>query len=348
MTRFRAGGPHGGGRRARPRLRGWWGLGLALLAAGCAPGLHALREAPLPARARVGGVPVIVQARDQCGPASLAMVLAWAGLPASPEALGPRVFTPGRRGTLAMDLAREVRSRGLLAYRVGPDPADLLAEVAAGHPVLVLENRGLSWWPVYHYSVLVGYDRDRGEAVLHAGGEHPEAVRLPTLLRTWRRAGSFGLVVLPPGELPASRDPGGILRALADLEGAGAYAAAAAGYEAFLARWPGEWRAALGWGACLHALGDGAGAEQALRRARALAPGRPEPLNNLALVLAEAGRPEEAERLALEAVAAARRLGMDPAPYRDTLTRIRAGAGEGLRGPGPGGTRSGGRPPGKP
>ncbi len=348
MSRLPAGGPHGGGRRARPRLRGWWGLGLTLLAAGCAPGLRALREAPLPARARVEGVPVIVQARDHCGPASLAMVLAWAGSPAGPEALAPRVFTPGRGGTFAMDLAREVRSRGLLAYRVRPDPADLLAEVAAGHPVLVLENRGLSWWPVYHYSVLVGYDRDRGEAVLHAGGGHPEGIRLATLLRTWRRAGSFGLVVLPPGELPAARDPWGILRALADLEAAGGYAGAAAGYEAFLARWPEEWRAALGWASCLHALGDRSRAEEALRRAHALAPGRPEPLNNLALVLAEAGRPEEAEQRAREAVAAARRLGMDPAPYRDTLTRILGGAGEGLRGPGPGGTRSGGRPPGRP
>ncbi len=345
MTPVPAGGPHGGGRRPRPRLRGWW-LGLALLAAGCAPGLQALREAPLPARARVDGVPVIVQTRDHCGPASLAMVLAWAGFPADPRDLGPRVFTPGRKGTFSMDLAREARFRGLLAYRVRQDPADLLAEVAAGHPVLVLENRGLSWWPVYHYSVLVGYDRDLGEAVLHAGAGHPEGIRLATLLRTWRRAGSFGLVVLPPGELPAARDPRGILRARADLEEAGAHAGAAAGYGAFLARWPGEWRAALGLGACLQALGDGAGAVEALLRAHALAPARPEPLNNLALVLAGAGRREEALERAREAVAAARRLGMDPAPYRDTLARILAG--DGVRAPGPGGTPSGGRPPGRP
>ncbi|WP_025323364.1 PA2778 family cysteine peptidase [Deferrisoma camini] len=290
-------------------------LALALVAAGCAPRL-ALRRAGLPEAARVEGVPVIRQTRNHCGPAALAMVLAWAGRPADPADLGPLVYTPARKGTFPSDLAREARGRGLLAWRVPPQPESLFAEVAAGHPVLVLENRGLSWAPVYHYSVLVGYGP--GGVILHAGGELPEEVATGTFVRTWLRAGGFGLVVLPPGELPATAGPEDVLDALADLEEAGRTAEAARGYRAFLARWPEDWRGAFGWGNALWAAGDLAGAEAALRRAHATAPERPEPLNNLALVLARLGRRDEARAVARMAVEAAERLGLDPGPYRET------------------------------
>src|SRR2546422_3737218 len=34
--------------------------------------------------------------------------------------------------------------------------SDLLAEVAAGHPVLVFQNLGLHWIPRWHFAVAVG------------------------------------------------------------------------------------------------------------------------------------------------------------------------------------------------
>jgi hypothetical protein len=295
---------------------------VALAAGGCGAGLRELREAELPPRAKVPGVPVLVQTEDHCGPTSLAALLAWAGRPETPEALAPLVYLPGRSGTLPIDLPRELRDRGLLAYRVRPRLDRLLAEVGAGHPVLVLENRGLSWLPRWHYSVLTGYDLGRGLAILHAGGPEPEGVSLGTFRRTWERGGAFGLLGLPPGRLPAGEDPEGILSALADLEEAGRPREAAAGYEAFLRRWPGDWRGAFGWGNALYGAGDAAGAEDAFRRAHATAPDRPEPLNNLALVLAAAGRKAEARVLAALALDAARTLGLDPAPYADTFREL--------------------------
>lgn len=265
---------------------------------------------------------MLVQIEDHCGPTSLAALLMWAGRPETPEALAPLVYLPGRSGTLPIDLPRELRARGLLSYRVRPGLDRLLAEVGAGHPVLVLENRGLRWLPRWHYSVLTGYDLGDGIAVLHAGGPEPEGVSLGTFRRTWERGGSFGLLGLPPGRLPAGGDPEGILSALADLEEAGRPGEAAAGYEALLRRWPGEWRGAFGWGNALYASGDAAGAEEAFRRAHATAPGRPEPLNNLALVLAASNRPAEAQALAEMAVDAARALGLDNALYEDTLREL--------------------------
>ena len=34
----------------------------------------------------------------------------------------------------------------------------VLPEIAAGNPVLVLQNAGWSWLPVWHYAVVIGYD----------------------------------------------------------------------------------------------------------------------------------------------------------------------------------------------
>jgi len=266
----------------------------------------------------VEGVPVLVQTEDHCGPTSLSALLTWAGRPESPTALAALVYLPGRSGTLPIDLAREVRTRGLLAYRVLPRFESLLAELAAGHPALVLENRGLAWVPFWHYSVLTGYDLGAGLAVLHSGGPAPEGVDVDRFVRTWRRGGSFALLALPPGELPTTDDREGILTALADLEEVGQFSAAADGYKAFLRRWSADWRGAFGWGNALYALGDAPGAEQAIRRAHVTAPERPEPLNNLALLALAAGRKEEAVALAVMAVERAAALGLDSGPYENT------------------------------
>jgi len=303
-------------------------VGAAVLAGaafGCAPALVGLREAGLPPRARVEGVPAFAQAEGHCGPAALAALLTWAGRPETPEALAPLVFLPARQGTLPIDLPREIRARGLLAYTVRPEMAALLAEAAGGHPALVLENQGLAAIPAWHYSVLAGYDLEGGTALLYSGAARPEEVRLATFAQTWGRGGRFALLALPPGELPAGDDPDGVLSALADLEEAHQFEPAARGYESFLRRWPGDWRGAFGWGNALYALGDRARAEQALRRAHATDPDRPEPLNNLAFLVFEQGRHDEAEALARMAIENAVAAGLPADPYEQTLSEVTRG-----------------------
>jgi tetratricopeptide (TPR) repeat protein len=222
-----------------------------------------------------------------------------------------------------MDLFREVRARGLLAYRPAREVSALLREVAAGHPVLVLENRGLAVAPLWHYSVLSGYDLEEGTVTLLAGASSAERARLATFRRTWERGGGVGLVALPRGALPAAEDREGILRALAELEEVGEAEAAAEGYKTVLKRWPGSWRAAFGLGNALHSAGDDAGAEEAFRAAREASPGRPEPLNNLALLALARGQREEAESLALAAVERAKALGLPVGLYEETLGEVR-------------------------
>ncbi len=160
-------------------------------------------DPPLPARASVEGVPFFPQQEDQCGPAALAMALAWSGLETGPDALRPWVYTESLRGSLQPALTAAARRAGRIALAVTGEEA-LRREIAAGHPVIVLQNLGLDWAPLWHYAVVIGYDRDRDEVRVHSGTEADRRVAGELFRRTWRRAGEWGLVVLPPERLPAT------------------------------------------------------------------------------------------------------------------------------------------------
>ena len=101
---------------------------------------------PLPVRAEIEGVPFFPQKGYYCGPAALAMALAWTGLPVTMEDMVPQVYTPGREGTLAADMVSAARRNGRFAVR--PESLeDVLGEVSACHPVLVFQNLSLDIFP---------------------------------------------------------------------------------------------------------------------------------------------------------------------------------------------------------
>ncbi|MGH6918143.1 MAG: PA2778 family cysteine peptidase, partial [Geminicoccaceae bacterium] len=208
---------------------------LGLLAACATPQIPQLGQVGLPARAEVASVPFHPQTENACGPAALAMVLGWSGVAARPEDVAGQVLTPGREGSLGHDLVAAARRANRLAVPVhGLEP--LLAELAAGHPVLVLQNLGLDWYPQWHYAVAIGYDLEAGTLTLRSGQEAGQVMPLATFARTWQRAEQWALVVLPPDRLPATADATVVVQAAAGLEQAGRYEAAAAAYAAALGR----------------------------------------------------------------------------------------------------------------
>ena len=92
-------------------------------------------------------VPFCAQTGYQCGSAALAMVLQYSGVPATARELQAAVYTPGRKGSLQSGIVTAARRHGRLAYPIqGLDC--LLREVAAGNPVIVLQNLGLQWIPI--------------------------------------------------------------------------------------------------------------------------------------------------------------------------------------------------------
>jgi hypothetical protein len=287
----------------RQLLIGLLFLTLSLVLSGC--GLLStgdlLQSPGGPARAIIDKVPFFAQEELQCGPAALAMTLNWSGIEVLPSDLAPEVFTPDLKGSLQSSLIGATRRHGRVAYPF-TDREALLAEVSAGHPVIVLVNLGLSWYPKWHYAVVIGFDQEREEIILHSGVTANEHLSFRVFLNIWQRGDYWGLLVLPPDRLPARVEEGNWLEAVAGLESAGQWQSAADGYSAALKRWPNSFTSWMGLGNSRYTLPDLAGSAEAFRRAALLQPENGMPFNNLAQVLSSQGRRKEALDAAQRAV----------------------------------------------
>jgi len=298
-------------------------LPLLLFVAGCAATLQSGRLPPAAFAdpVELEAIAFFPQDAYQCGPAALATALDWAGIETTPAALVPEVYLPARRGSLQLELVAGARRRGAVPYVLRPRLEALLAEVAAGHPVVVLQNLAFSWYPKWHYAVVVGFDRARDELILRSGREPRHVVPFAVFERTWRRGGYWALVVMPPDRLPRTAEEIPYLQAVVELERLRRWHEAGAAYRAALTRWPESLAARLGLGNARYALGDLAGAERAYRAATEAHPDSGIAFNNLAQTLAAQGRFEEAEHAIARALALG---GRHEATFEATFGEIRA------------------------
>lgn len=300
-----------------------WIVLTALILSGCAVwqrGDWPQDLAGTPPQREIASVPFFPQDEYQCGPAALAMVLAWSGLDVKPAELTEKVYTASLQGSLQPAMIAGARRSGRLAYVISGTEA-LIREIAAGHPVIVLQNLGLSWIPVWHYAVAVGYDTPRDEVMLHSGLDARQRLSMPVFQNTWARAGDWGLLVLPPGELPATATEGRFVEAVLGLEKAKQPAAAVQGYRAALNHWPQNLPAVMGLGNSYYALGDLKNSEAAFRQATESHPHEGAAFNNLAHVLLAQGRRQDALDAARQAVALG---GPHQSVFRKTLEEIQA------------------------
>ena len=296
-----------------------------LLLGGCASQLQAtgLLRAPPDGLARaveLKQVPFFPQERYQCGPAALATVLNWSGITVTPEQLRDEVYLPQRHGSLQVELTAAARHHQRVPYVLAPDLQAVVDEVRAGHPVLVLLNLGLSWYPVWHYAVVVGFDLQGDAVVMRSGTQRREEISLELFERTWRRGRRWAMVVMSPERLPATAQQLPYLRTVLAIEQLGDWRMALQAYGAAWRRWPGSSGAGMGVGDTAYAGGDYAAAEAAFRRVLERHPGFAPALNNLAQTLAKMGDLAAGERYAREAVAVG---GADVTIYTETLREIR-------------------------
>ncbi len=274
------------------------GAALALGLAGCAasPPLASGLPSGLPRSLELRETPFFAQEDYQCGPAALATVLQASGVAVEPSALAPQVYLPKRHGSLQAELIAATRRRGRLPYLLPGTGDALLAELAAGRPVLVLQNLRFQALPAWHYAVLIGYDTGRNVAVLRSGRRERLEMRWQSFARTWHFGGRWAMTTLAPGVIPLNAEPARYLESAAGLEAAGQRSGAAIAYEAAIARWPDEPFAWLGRGNVAYAEGKLAAAADAYARAVTLRPDDASARNNLAQVLADSGCLSEARR----------------------------------------------------
>ncbi len=266
--------------------------------------LRADRPAGLPPRVELTQVPFHQQDDFLCGPASLAMAFNAAGVAAANvESVTPMVYLPGRQGSLQAEMLGATRRVGLVAYPLAPRLEDLLRELAAGTPVVVLLNLSLRLMPVWHYAVIVGYDLDKRAVIVRSGKKARDEWSFAFLEFFWRDSDYWSMLALAPGRLPASAQETDFAGAAAALEQAGRRLEARESYRALLARWPGNLIGLIGLGNVEYHLKDMAAAERALRGASEAHPQSAIAFNNLAHVLGVLGRLPEAESAARTAVA---------------------------------------------
>lgn len=287
--------------------RAWPGL-VALALAGCAIQGPVLTDLPASAAVpavELDGTPFFPQSRYQCGPAALATVLTAAGADVTAGDLVAEVYLPGRRGSLQPELVAATRQRGLVPYEL-PQSADaLLATVAGGRPVLVLQKLGAGPWPGWHYAVVIGYDARRDRVLLRSGTEQRLDLPARRFLATWNRAERWAMAALPAGELPPKADFARYMTAAAGLEAVGQAAAARPAYEAAARQWPEESLPRLALANLAYARGELEAAERGYREAAERDPGdaaarnnRAEVLRQLGCVAAAAGEIQAARELA--------------------------------------------------
>jgi hypothetical protein len=287
-------------------------VGLLLLAlSGCAsrlwPQTAALREVlpqGLPERVELTKVPFFPQDEYQCGPAALATLLVSAGVKVAPEDLVSQVYLPERKGSLQVEMLAAARRYGLVSYELAPRYEDVMREIAAGTPVILLQN--LSLGDGWHYAVAIGYDYETGELILRSGEDERKVLPFTVNEMVWKRSGYWAMVAVPPERIPATASEARWLSSIAALErvGTGGKTAARIAYGSFLKRWPENIAAAIGLANAHYALGELGAAEAVLRDAARRAPDSVVVLNNLAQTLSDLGRDDEALPLIERAAAA--------------------------------------------
>lgn len=313
-------------------------LGLSVLLGACSP----IQTRQLKSDAGIATLPqthtlktpFVKQRHRHCGPATLSMVMQFYGRHALQDNIADAIFDKTKLGTFQTDMVAYLRSQSFLPYELAPKLTDVIHAVADGYPVIVMQNLGfngvggvLSKW---HYALVVGYDLNQKEMVLHSGPF--EYYRLPfkTFERTWARSGHWALVAWPLGEKSVHQtpleqqtkwfEPDKYLNALIDVDELGELPHPVQTYSDFVASHPNFPRAWFRLGNHHYPHNKPASLDSFTHAVRHASKVDPTYWNNLALVAHEQGCLD----LAFMAIECALNIQPDFAPALDTQKIIRS------------------------
>ena len=210
--------------------RVWWAGVLVLLMAGCASVERPdLRQ--LPERVELNGVPFFRGNANQGGPQVLASMFSEQRIRTTPGLLTKPLKLPGAEDALQSNMEKLASEYGLVVYPLDKSLSALLAQVAAGYPVMLRFTDG-TVWSTPRYAMLVGYNRTKQTVLLRAGMERRRLMDFDKFESAWKDAGGWAVLVVSPGQLPAHVDRARWLKAANDLSRAGQEQASAKAIQA--------------------------------------------------------------------------------------------------------------------
>lgn len=272
-------------------------VGTAVVMGGCVPSL------PPPDRPGITlDVPYITPRNDLCAATALAEIARYWERhgPFSPrldtDDLSRLTRIPAKHGTLQDELTAQGRHSGFVVYPLSPSLDALISEVEAGHPVIILMNRGLAAIPIWHYAVVTGYDPAHAALLIHLGSTPHEAIPLTTADLMWQRSGRWGIVPLPPAHTAVGATPRSALKAIWELEASDPDGAVDA-YTSALRRWNGDNDLSFALASATQRQGDPIRAEALYREILARDPDYLPAINNLAWILYRRGERDRAQKL---------------------------------------------------
>jgi predicted double-glycine peptidase len=141
----------------------------------------------------IEGVPFIRQDSQFCGPASLASVMTFYGVPEDQKTIGAAVYSEKLQGALITDLERYARQRGFETKSGRGTAEELKIELDRRRPVIVLVDLG--FWVVSkpHYLVVIGYDD--GGFTAHDGYTPANRYPYARFSEIWEKMGNAYLSV---------------------------------------------------------------------------------------------------------------------------------------------------------
>ena len=267
----------------------------------------------------LSAVPFYPQKDYQCGPAALATVIRYQGRDVDLAELTRKVYIPEREGSLQLELMAAAREYELIPYVLAPELDTVLHEITAGRPVLVLQNLGVSWYPQWHYAVIVGYDLNTQEVILRSGTIERYRLSLYTFEYTWRRGKHWAMILLKPGQLPLVGDDWRYMNAVVGFEQRNNWPLLNKAYQAGLERWPQSRELRMGYGNSLYMQGQTAEALIQYENVIADTSDFATAYNNAGQVYAEWGQFEKAEHYVRRAISLG---GVHIQQYRSTLNDI--------------------------
>ena len=258
---------------------------------------------------------------ESCGAGSLSTVLQHYGDSTTMQQWD-MTLPKTRGGVMTIDLLIAARQKGFDARLVTGNREIVEEELRAGRPVIlmlqVIDSPGKGY-DFFHYIVADGIDAERSLIRTQFGDGQARWVSFDRLEKPWAGGAHTAVLIHPRDAIEDS------LRAAVALEEEGKYADAVATYREILSTHPDSVVAWTNLGNAESQLAHASEAETAFRRALEIAPQSSDALNNLAWLLYQQKRYEEAEMLARRAVA---HTSADTYLVLDTLARILAARGE--------------------